>query len=65
MSEEEQTLSLERELEEAMDDLDCPPSSLPIASSDIDVDEDHTSNDPDANVGMDQEDIEISPVKQH
>ncbi|KJA27696.1 hypothetical protein HYPSUDRAFT_212284 [Hypholoma sublateritium FD-334 SS-4] len=65
MLEEEQTLSLERELEEAMDDLDCPPSSLPIASSDIDVDEDHTSNDPDATIGLDQEDIEISPVKQH
>ena len=29
---------LNQELENAFDDLDCPPSSLPIASSDIDVD---------------------------
>ncbi|KAF8813742.1 hypothetical protein BYT27DRAFT_7157551 [Phlegmacium glaucopus] len=32
---------LKQELENAFDDLDCPPSSLPIASSDIDVDEPH------------------------
>jgi len=30
-----------QDLENAFDDLDCPPSSLPIASSDIDVDEPH------------------------
>jgi hypothetical protein len=30
--------ALNQELENAFDDLDCPPSSLPIASSDIDVD---------------------------
>ena len=33
-------------LRKIMDDLDCPPSSLPIASSGIDVEEKHTSNDP-------------------
>lgn len=45
-----------------MEDLDCPPSSLPIASSDIDVDEAHTSADIDTTL---DEDVEISPVKQH
>jgi hypothetical protein len=30
--------ALNQKLENAFDDLDCPPSSLPIASSDIDVD---------------------------
>ena len=30
--------ALKQELENAYDDLDCPPSSLPIASSDIDID---------------------------
>ena len=30
--------ALEQELENAFDDLDCPPSSLPVASSDIDID---------------------------
>ena len=33
--------SLEQKLENAFDDLDCPPSSLPIASSDIDIDNPH------------------------
>ncbi|KAF8160860.1 hypothetical protein B0H34DRAFT_355469 [Crassisporium funariophilum] len=36
---EESNVALEQELDNAFDDLDCPPSSLPIASSDIDIDE--------------------------
>jgi hypothetical protein len=36
--EEDPSAALKQELENAFDDLDCPPSSLPIASSDIDVD---------------------------
>jgi hypothetical protein len=35
---EDSSAALKQELENAFDDLDCPPSSLPIASSDIDVD---------------------------
>ena len=35
---EDPSAALDQELENAFDDLDCPPSSLPIASSDIDVD---------------------------
>ena len=35
---EDLSAALKQELENAFDDLDCPPSSLPIASSDIDVD---------------------------
>ena len=35
---EDPSVTLNQELENAFDDLDCPPSSLPIASSDIGVD---------------------------
>ena len=35
---EDPGVALNQELEHAFEDLDCPPSSLPIASSDIDVD---------------------------
>ena len=35
---EDPSAALKQELENAFDDLDCPPSSLPIASSDIDID---------------------------
>ena len=35
---EDPSVALKQELENAFDDLDCPPSSLPIASSDIGVD---------------------------
>ena len=38
---EDLSTALKQELENAFDDLDCPPSSLPIASSDIDVDDPH------------------------
>ncbi|KAF9472138.1 hypothetical protein BDN70DRAFT_938407 [Pholiota conissans] len=60
--EDEVPQSLEKELEDAMEDLDCPPSSLPIASSDIDVEEAHTSADIEI---PGEEDTETSPVKQH
>jgi hypothetical protein len=36
---EDPSVALKQKLENAFDDLDCPPSSLPIASSDIDVDD--------------------------
>ncbi|PPQ89719.1 hypothetical protein CVT25_014120 [Psilocybe cyanescens] len=48
---------LDRELEDTLDDLECPPSSLPIASSDIDVDSPYLSGPRDV-------DIEV-PVRQH
>ena len=38
---DDSSVALKQELENAFDDLDCPPSSLPIASSDIDVDDPH------------------------
>jgi len=42
-------------------DLDCPPSSLPIASSDIDID--RSLSQEDSNHGEDE--TEVQPIKQH
>ncbi|KAF8971059.1 hypothetical protein BDZ97DRAFT_1651757 [Flammula alnicola] len=65
VSEEPQSKqSFERELEDAMDDLECPPSSLPIASSDIDIDELHTQTSGDVDVNI-NDDPETIPIKQH
>lgn len=49
---------------EQLDDFDCPPGSLPIASSDIDIDcpLSQTSGE-DSNHGGD--DTEVQPIKQH
>lgn len=67
--------SLERQLDAALEDLDAPPSSLPIASSDIDIDEHHTQEQEQvenskANTSTntnDEADTETEgvPVKQH
>ncbi|KDR75267.1 hypothetical protein GALMADRAFT_542740 [Galerina marginata CBS 339.88] len=61
MEEETPSKSLGLELEDALDDSECPPSSLPIASSDIDVDESH----PQPSQEADLDDSEQPPVRQH
>ncbi|CAA7259143.1 unnamed protein product [Cyclocybe aegerita] len=54
----------EREAEDALDDLACPPDSLPIASSDIDIDvPQQTSVDEQTSVDDDLD--PTTPVKQH
>ncbi|KAH9485147.1 hypothetical protein JR316_0002054 [Psilocybe cubensis] len=56
---------MNRELEDALDDLECPPSSLPIASSDPDVDSSYQSV-PVENLDLEVPDGEVHvPVKQH
>jgi len=57
---------LGQELESAFDDLDFPPSSLPIASSDIDGDV-PTEQMPSSNQGYDSDDSDDddAPPKQH
>lgn len=55
------------EQDESPDDLDCPPSSLPIASSDTEADNmttKHSANTKDADV-IDNEDYDLPPRKQH
>ncbi|KAF9564806.1 hypothetical protein CPC08DRAFT_705102 [Agrocybe pediades] len=56
--------SLDFELDDAMEEFPCPTSSLPIASSDADIDETTSmpSRDAETIVG---DDTEILPVKQH
>ncbi|EKM80748.1 hypothetical protein AGABI1DRAFT_126795 [Agaricus bisporus var. burnettii JB137-S8] len=54
--------------EEFPDELDCPPSSLPFASSDIESDDktmDSFVQDKDSNTGDDEDDEYASPRKQH
>jgi len=64
MEEPTSSKSLDLELEDAMEELPCPTSSLPIASSEADIDEATStpSGDVDTVVG---DDTEILPVKQH
>jgi hypothetical protein len=60
-------LTLE-EQDEFPDELDCPPSSLPFASSDIEVDDKTTENsvqDKDGDTGDDEDDEYAPPRKQH
>jgi hypothetical protein len=54
----------EREVEDNQDDLECPPSSLPIASSDIDVDEPYPETSAEAILDGTNE-AETLPIKQH
>jgi hypothetical protein len=54
----------EREVEDSRDELDCPPSSLPIASSDIDIDEPPPQASADSTLDGD-DDAETPPIKQH
>lgn len=56
--------SAEREVEDNQDELDCPPSSLPIASSDIDVDEPCPQTSADSTLDGD-DNTETLPIKQH
>ncbi|KIM45043.1 hypothetical protein M413DRAFT_17178 [Hebeloma cylindrosporum] len=52
-----------RRIEESRDELDCPPSSLPIASSDFDIDEPCPQT---ADSTLDEDDhTETLPIKQH
>lgn len=52
--------------DEALDDLECPPSSLPIASSDSEIDDTTTQNAADPNEAEENPDDEdLSPRKQH
>ncbi|KAF8895710.1 hypothetical protein CPB84DRAFT_1748335 [Gymnopilus junonius] len=53
---------LDKELQDALEDLECPPSSLPVASSDIDVDEEEHTQDGEFDIG---DDAEFVLVKQH
>lgn len=53
----------QQELENAFDDLDCPPSSLPIASSDIDVDDPHPQTFEDLDAIDDDDETETKHVK--
>lgn len=59
---------------EAVDDLDCPPSSLPIASSDMDIIESHSqpsgdgegdAEEGDAGIDEDDDDTQVQPIQQH
>ena len=54
----------EREVEDSRDELDCPPSSLPIASSDIDVDDPCPQTSTDSTLDGD-DNTETLPIKQH
>lgn len=60
---------LEEELENAFEDLECPPSSLPIASSDRDIHEASQSLDESTNheeqCSEDEEHLDNSDRKQH
>lgn len=56
--------NLGRESEDPLDDLDCPPGSLPIASSDIDVDCSYSKSTGGARDDTD-DDSEVQTVKQH
>ena len=60
---EDPSATLEQELENAFDNLDCPPSSLPIASSDIDVDDPHPQAFEDLDPMDADEEIEIRIAK--
>lgn len=56
------------EQEEFPDELDCPPSSLPLASSDIETDDKSVANsvqDRDGDMGDDEDDEYALPRKQH
>lgn len=53
------------ELDEGLEDSDCPPSSLPIASSDVEFDEPTARNSATANDGAEVDDEDPLPRKQH
>ncbi|KAF9528471.1 hypothetical protein CPB83DRAFT_854206 [Crepidotus variabilis] len=62
------------EPDETADDLDCPPSSLPIASSDMDINEAYSQpsgdtvgdgEEGDTGIEEDEDDTHVQPVQQH
>jgi len=64
VSSSEDTKPYEPEVEDSRDELDCPPSSLPIASSDIDVGEPPPQTSADSTLDGD-DNTEPLPIKQH
>ena len=64
VSEEHGNSNSGKEAEESLDDLDCPPGSLPIASSDIDVDWSYSQSTGESGGDMDDDGGEPT-IKQH